>query len=109
MDRNPYASPQSEIDPPREPDSGKVWVQIDHRWVRRVKSPVHLFVQALTGVALTFAPMALFSAGRMKILEPYQWPIAGVCFTVIFLVPSWYMWLSRDVLKQLHEMRVDQT
>lgn len=106
---NPYKTPPSSSEPPGEPASGKIWVEIDKRWIDRVQSPTHMVVAVLTGVSITFAPLTLFWIGRMQLPPIYHWSIAGVCFAMIFLVPAWYMRLASEVIKYLYKNRIGRS
>jgi len=79
-----------------------VWVEVDRKWIGRVQSPLFMVVAALTGVSITFAPLALLFLDYIPLPSVYRWIVAGICLTVIFVIPSWYMRLAGEVLKQLH-------
>lgn len=106
MNLNPYEPPGCDAEPIDSPAPGKIWIQIDQEWIARVQSPYYLLIAALTGVSISFAPLALLMLGGMKLQPIYHWSIASVCFAMILLVPGWYMRLAGEVLKELHKKRI---
>ena len=105
MNQNPYEPPQSTHEPPRQAAAGKIWVEVDRKWIGRVQSPLFIVVSAFTGVSITFAPLALLFLNYIPLPSVYRWTIAGICLTLIFVIPGWYMRLAGEVLKQLHANR----
>lgn len=87
--------------PPALPKN-TVTIQIDAKWLRRVKSPfIMRLIASLTGVSITFAPLYLFWCGQRKELGAYEWFVVTLCFLVIYLVPGFYMRLAGEVIGQL--------
>ncbi len=80
----------------------KVAVQIHPSQRRFAQSPFFFVIAALQGVAITFAPLALYwcGKGQMSGLEPI---IAPVCFGVIFFVSLFYYMLGSAVVKELRK------
>lgn len=77
-------------------------VQVDAKWLRRVKSPFIMGpIAALTGVSLTFAPAYLLWCGQMDEFGIVEWIAVPVCFLTIYVVPSFYMSLASEVIAQL--------
>ena len=98
MNENPYQAPESTD---RVVPGNTVTVQISEVWVRRLNSPVFYVVGALTGVSVTFAPLALLWLGIYN-----QWNVltvsgAAACFLMIYLVPLFYMRLAGQVIRQV--------
>jgi hypothetical protein len=87
-----------------------VAVQVDAKWLRRVKSPFIMGpIAALTGVSLTFAPMCLLWCGQMEEFGALEWVLVPVCFLVIYVVPGFYMSLASEVLAQLVRLEKSPT
>ena len=84
-----------------------VTVTISGVWVRRVNSPLMLLVGALTGVSVTFAPLALFQLGRSQ--AGFSNPLVWLCFAVIVFVPSFYMRLAGHVIGQICKQSKNKT
>ena len=86
-------------DSPEADAAGNVSVVIPAKWVRRARSPWVWVIASLTGVSVTFAPMALYFMGRAKagVLNPFLW----ICVATVYLVPFFYMGLASVVLGQL--------
>lgn len=87
----------------------KVTIQIDSRWVRRVKSPLMWIVAALQGVSITFAPLFLYSSGKGISNSSLNWIAAGLCFGSIFLVGVFYISLGNDVVRELRKQDAPAT
>ena len=79
----------------------KIMVQLDGKWVRRVKSPLFWGVSALTGVSSTFAPLFLYWCGKGEFPE-HSWWLVPVCFSVIYLVPLFYIRLAGEVIASIY-------
>ena len=79
----------------------KITVEINPTWARMVRSPIYYIVAALTGVSITFAPLFLYWSGKGKFFPSYAGFVVPLCFAVIFLIPSFYMWLGSIVVKEL--------
>ena len=105
MKQNPYEPPQHTSGPPRQSTAGMVWVEVDRRWVDRVRSPMFMVVAAFTGVSISFAPLTLLFLDHIPVPSVYRWIIAGICLTMIYVIPGWYMRLAGEVLRQLHAKR----
>lgn len=79
-----------------------ITVQVDAKWLRRVKSPlIMLPIAALTGVSVTFAPLCLLWCGQIEKFGIVEWICVPVCFLVINLVPRFYMGIAGEVIAQL--------
>lgn len=76
-------------------------IQIDSQWVRRVRSPLMLVVGALQGVSITFAPLLLYWSGRGT--SSLNWIVAALCFVSIVLAGGFYIWLGKDVVRELRK------
>ena len=79
------------------PMNETIAVEINVKWVRRVKSPLFWIVSALTGVSLTFASLWLYWCGQGKFPEASWWLVPS-CFAVIYLVPLFYIKLAGEVI-----------
>jgi hypothetical protein len=88
--------------PPWTPPAEYVTVQVDAKWKRRVKSPL-IFgpIAALTGVSVSFAPLALLWCGQAAKYGPLEWVTVSVSLLTIYLVPGFYMRLASEVIAQL--------
>lgn len=98
MNENPYEAPGSTD---RAIPGNTVTVQISEVWVRRLNSPLHVVVGALTGVSISFAPLGLLMLGLFN-----QWNVltvsgAAACFLMVYLVPLFYMRLAAQVIEQV--------
>jgi hypothetical protein len=78
--------------------SDKVTIEIDAKWVRRVKSPFYWAISALTGVSITFAPLFLYRYGQNG---SETWKVL-ICFAVIYLVPLFYIDLAHEVITSIY-------
>ena len=79
----------------------KITIQIDAKWLRRVKSPFMWVVGALQGVSVTFSPLFLLWAATGSFQVSGRWFILPVCFLSIVLVGWFYLLLGRDVIREL--------
>ena len=87
---------------PWKPSENTVTVQIDSKWLRRIKSPLIMMpVASLTGVSLTFAPAYLLWCGPIAELGILEWIGVIACFLMMYSVPSFYMSLAGEVIAQL--------
>lgn len=81
---------------------GKVTIELDEVWVKRIQSPWMFWVQALQGVALTFAPFFLYMSGKP------HWPagglLAGVALGILWFVFGFYLFLGKAVLAELRKV-----
>jgi hypothetical protein len=77
-----------------------VSIDIDSRWVKRARSPLYWAVAPLQGVAITFAPLFLFQAGKGQ-FHKYDYLVAGLCFASILLVGFFYVRLGNEVIREL--------
>lgn len=79
-----------------------ITVQVDAKWLHRVKSPLILGpIAALTGVSLTAAPAYLLLCGQMDEFGIMEWVGVPASFLVIYFVPGFYMSLASEVIAQL--------
>lgn len=74
-------------------------IEFPEKWLRFVRSPLMVLVTALTCLALTFAPAALYSLGKAG--AGYSDPRVIACFAVIVLVPLVYVRLATLFIGQL--------
>lgn len=74
-------------------------IELSEKWLRFVRSPMMLFVTALTGLSLTFAPAALYMLGKAG--ADYRDPRVIACFALIVLVPLVYVRLATVFIGQL--------
>lgn len=74
-------------------------IELPEKWLRFVRSPMMVLVTALTCLALTFAPAALYALG--KVGANYSDPRVIACFAVIVLVPLVYVRLATLFINQL--------
>lgn len=74
-------------------------IELSEKWLRFVRSPLMVLVTALTGLALTFAPAALYTLGKAG--AGYSDPRVIACFAVIVLVPLVYVRLATVFIGQL--------
>ena len=104
MNDNPYSAPEANDTPAVD---APVTVQISAKWVRRVNSPTFMVVAALTGVSITFVPMAMLGLGVLN-----QWNVLTVaaaiaCWLVGYLVPLFYFRIASEVIRQIHRKSPD--
>ena len=74
-------------------------IELPRLWVRLAESPIKLVIAALTGLALTFAPLFLFILGKQG--ASYKDPRVIVCLAAIVLVPFVYIRLSTLLIAQI--------
>jgi hypothetical protein len=79
----------------------KITIEIDSKWKYIARSPLYYIVQALQGVAITFAPLFLYWCGKWKTFQNYELVIVPICFALIYFVPLFYYVLGRAVMKEL--------
>jgi len=84
----------------------KVPVQIDSKWVGKVRSSKYKVVATLTGVSVTFAPFFLFASGfaigKTTGLPRFGWVlVALLCYAIIQYVGSFYIRLGGAVVREL--------
>ena len=79
-------------------------VEIDSKWVKRVCSPLYWVVAACQGVALTFAPLFLYEAGKGQ-FHKYDYVVAAFCFATILLVGFFYVSLGNQVIRELRSRK----
>jgi hypothetical protein len=79
----------------------KVAIQIDARWLRRVKSPLFWVVGGLQGVSVTFAPLFLLWAATGNFQITGRVFILSACFLSILLVGWFYLLLGHEVIREL--------
>jgi hypothetical protein len=81
-----------------------VSIAIDSRWVTRTRSPLYWAVATLQGVAITFAPLFLFAAGKGG-FHKYDYLVAALCFATILLVGFFYVRLGNEVVRELRNSK----
>ncbi len=81
-----------------------VSIEIDSRWVKRARSPLYWTVATLQGVAITFAPLFLFEAGKGW-FHKYDYLVAASCFAAILLVGFFYIRLGNEVIRGLRNSK----
>ena len=74
-------------------------IELPEKWLRFVRSPMMVLLTALTCLALTFAPAALYTLGKAG--ANYSDPRVIACFAVIALVPLVYVRLATLFISQL--------
>ena len=99
MNANPYSAPVVQ-DHPTADESATV--AISGVWVRRINSPIYFVVAALTGVAVTFVPMALLALGIKNEWDMLTVAVAALCFAIVYAVPLFYIRLAGEVIRQIH-------
>jgi hypothetical protein len=83
---------------------GKVTIEVDSKWVKIVRSPLSWIVAALQGVAVSFAPLFLYFAGKGLLPHGFDWFAAPLCFAIILLVGFFYMRLGGEVIGELRKV-----
>jgi hypothetical protein len=87
---------------PRTPPQDTVTVQVDAKWLRRVKSPIIMTpIAAMTGVSVSFAPLYLLWCGQLAEFGYSEWIGIPIALFVINVVPGFYMGLASEVIAQL--------
>jgi hypothetical protein len=90
---------------------GKVFVEIDSKWVKTVRSPLYLIVGTLQGVAISFVPLFLYVTGKGG-LDPAKgwlprwsdWITVPLCVAIIALVGLFYIRLGSEVAVELRKL-----
>ena len=82
-----------------------VSIEVDSKWVKRVRSPLYWAVATLQGVALTFAPLCLFASGK-DFFHKYDYLVAASCFATILLVGFFYVRLGSEVARELRNVKL---
>jgi hypothetical protein len=83
----------------------KVTIEVDSKWVKIVHSPLYLIVAALQGIAISFAPLFLFFAGKGMFPHGYDYFVALLCFAMILLVGFFYLRLGNEVIGELSKIQ----
>ena len=78
-----------------------VTVSVRERWVRRLRSPVFTLAQTLSAVSITFAPLFLYNASDLVLSPPMKVALTIGCFTIIYLVPLFYMRFAQSIIRQI--------
>ena len=99
MTNNPYLPPENQDQLPTE--AGAV-IEISAKWVRRINSPVYFLVAALTGVSITFMPLALLGLGIHSHWNVLTVGAAIVCWLIGYFVPLFYFRLASEVISQVY-------
>lgn len=82
----------------------RVEIALPRFWFRLLQRPVVFYtVAVLTGVSVTFVPLALFRLGRSGAFG-LDWRVLG-CFLVVYLVPLVYIRLGGPVLNEVWKGR----
>jgi hypothetical protein len=77
-------------------------VSVDEKWERRVRSPLYGIVEALSGVAITFAPGLLYyAAASDRLPVGLKSGMILLAVALIFLVPLLYMSFARSVIRRI--------
>lgn len=79
-----------------------VSIEIDSKWVKRARSPLYWVVASCQGVAISFAPLFLFEAGKGW-FHKYGYLVAALCFATILLVGFFYLRLGSEVIGELRK------
>lgn len=96
---DPYSPPASQTDPAED---APVTVTISAKSVRRINSPLYFVVAALTGVSITFMPLALLALGMHNSWNPLTIGAGMICWLVSYLVPMFYFRIAGEVVKQVY-------
>lgn len=80
-----------------------VIIEINSRWVKIARSPLYWIVAMLQGVAVSFAPLFLYWAGK-GYFPGFGWIAVPCCFAVILLVGFFYMFLGSQVIRELRKL-----
>jgi len=79
-----------------------VTVEVDAKWIRRIRSRWFMVVVTLTGVSLTFAPLCLLWCGsEFSKYGLSEWILVPLSLLTIYFVPGFYMQLASEVICQL--------
>lgn len=81
-----------------------VSIEIDAKWVKRVRSPLYWVVGTLQGAAITFAPLFLYGAGQGG-FQKYGYFVAALSFATILLIGFFYIRLGNEVVRELRSMK----
>ena len=81
--------------------STSAMVSISDRWVRLLRSPLFTLVEALSGIAITFAPLFLYADSVLNDSPALKRVITVCCFALIYLVPFFYMAFARSIIRQI--------
>jgi hypothetical protein len=81
-----------------------VSIEIDSKWVKRVRSPLYWVVGSVQGVAITFSPLFLYGAGKGW-FRRYDYVVAALCFATILLVGFFYVRLGNEVIRELRSTK----
>ncbi len=81
----------------------KVTIQIDAKWLRRIRSPLMWVVGTLQGVSVTFAPLFLLWAATGNFHVSGRWVILPLSFVSILLVGWFYLLLGGEVIRELRK------
>ncbi|HEY3328982.1 MAG TPA: hypothetical protein VGK19_03090 [Capsulimonadaceae bacterium] len=85
--------------------AAKVTIELDAKWVNIVRSPMWRAVSALQGIAVSFAPLALYYAGKPGYFpHGAEWVIVPACFAIIIVVSFFYFRLGAAVIRELHRI-----
>jgi hypothetical protein len=82
----------------------RVSIELDSKWVKRVRSPLLWVVETAQGVAISFAPLFLYEAGKGW-FHKYEYIVAASCFAVILLVGFFYLRLGGEVIRELRSRK----
>lgn len=96
---NPYAPPENQDAPAEEAGAT---VKISAKTVRQINSPVYFAIAALTGVSITFMPLALLGLGIHNDWNFLTVGAAIICWLVGYLVPMFYFRVAGQVIKQVY-------
>ncbi len=83
----------------------KVIIELDSKWLKRVRSPLFWMVATFQGVAVSFAPLFLYWAGKGR-FHQYEYIVAALCFSVILLVGYFYFRLGGEVIRELRNRKL---
>lgn len=77
-------------------------VSVDEKWASRVRSPLYRIVEALSGVAITFAPALLYYAAASDHLAvALKSGMIALAAALIFLVPLFYISFARSIIRRI--------
>jgi len=76
-------------------------VEISPKWVSLIRSPLMWLIWTFQGVAISFAPLFLYWAGKGMFPLGWQWFTVPACFAVIYLEGLFFCSLANHVIAQV--------
>ncbi len=79
-----------------------ITIEVDAKWIPRIRSRWFMVVATLTGVSVSFAPFCLLWCGSgFREYGIVEWILVPLSFLTIYFVPGFYMQLAGEVIHQL--------